>query len=184
MSINRQSSLSDVCFAVCTALHNIGTVAVLTGGSAATYYSPKRYQSHDADFIITISSDRAAAAEAIRALGFREEGGIYKHPDTLYTLEFPPGPLAVGETIITKYDTVYRKSEILHVLTRADTICLCLAKYFHWGDRSSLRTALDVAQSGDFDLKRVERWSRNEGALEKIDEFLTRYAGDVGQARP
>jgi hypothetical protein len=49
------ASLEDVCFAVCTALQNAGTIAVLTGGSAATYYAPAAYQSRDADFIIKFS---------------------------------------------------------------------------------------------------------------------------------
>lgn len=38
IAIHEESSLSDVAFAVCTALHRAGTTAVLTGGSAAAFY--------------------------------------------------------------------------------------------------------------------------------------------------
>ena len=49
--ITATSTLADVAFAVCTALHTNGGVAVLTGGSAATYYAPDAYQSRDLDFL-------------------------------------------------------------------------------------------------------------------------------------
>jgi hypothetical protein len=66
-AITETSSLEDVCFAACTALERAGTVAVLTGGSAATYYAPEAYQSGDADFIITFSSDLASAGATMRS---------------------------------------------------------------------------------------------------------------------
>lgn len=55
-----------------------------------------------------MSSNPAAAAAALENLGFIQQAGIYSHRDTRYTLEFPPGPLAIGNTIIEKYDTVQR----------------------------------------------------------------------------
>ena len=95
-AVTGNSSLEDVCFAVCTELAHVGTVAVLTGGSAATYYAPEAYQSQDADFVITFSSDAERAAVTLRDLGYRELGGTYKHDRNIFTLEFPPGPLAIG----------------------------------------------------------------------------------------
>jgi hypothetical protein len=41
--ITAQTPLVDVAFEVCTALDVAGYVAVLTGGSAATYYVPSQY---------------------------------------------------------------------------------------------------------------------------------------------
>lgn len=52
--ITTSSSLTDVAFAVCTALHRAGYTSVLTGGSAATFYAPTAYQSKDLDFVITL----------------------------------------------------------------------------------------------------------------------------------
>src|SRR5579862_5130023 len=76
-AITAKSSLEEVCFAVCTALAHAGTAAVLTGGSAATFYAPHAYQSGDADFIITFSSNTARANDAMRELGYHEIGGTY-----------------------------------------------------------------------------------------------------------
>jgi len=43
--IDSGATLTDVAFAACTALDRAGEVAVLCGGSAATYYAPEAYQS-------------------------------------------------------------------------------------------------------------------------------------------
>jgi hypothetical protein len=72
---------------------------VLTGGSAATYYAPQQYQSRDADFILKVQA--AGATEAISSLGFVRGGGIYRRPDTVYTLKFLAPPLAVGNDVGT-----------------------------------------------------------------------------------
>jgi hypothetical protein len=156
-------------------LERAGTIAVLTGGSAATYYAPDRYQSGDADFVLTLNNSPQAAASALRDLGFIEDAGTYRHPSTPYVLEFPPGPLSVGRTVIDGYATVRRGRFLLHVLSRTDSTRDRLAAFYHWGDRSSLRTALDVAQSGAIDLEKIERWSESEGASDKFAEFVRRY---------
>ncbi|MEO6912554.1 MAG: hypothetical protein ABI182_00860 [Candidatus Baltobacteraceae bacterium] len=180
--ITSQSTLVDISFGVCTALDRLETIAVLTGGSAATYYAPHRYQSRDADFVIVISADANAAGAALRDLGFNENGGIYSHPANLYTVEFPPGPLAIGTEIIQGYDTVHRNDEVLYILTRTDSVCDRLAGFYHWSDRSALRTALDVALSGPIDIERIERWSVGERSLEKYDEFRERFARESSLA--
>lgn len=51
MSINATTPLAEVATAVCSALDRTGITAVLTGGSAATYYAPEAYQSSDIDFV-------------------------------------------------------------------------------------------------------------------------------------
>jgi hypothetical protein len=174
--ITERSTLPDICFAVCTALERAGANAVLTGGSAATMYVPHRYQSRDADFIITMMNDRAAAAHALIELGFVERGGVYRHPETRYTLEFPPAPLSIGSTVIHDFVTITRGDELLHLLSRSDSICDRLAAFFHWSDRSALRTALDIAVSGEIDVGKIERWAAGEGATEKYAEFAARLA--------
>lgn len=165
------SSLEDVCFAVCTALKRAGTVAVLTGGSAATYYAPATYQSRDADFIITFSSDTRRAGEAIRNLGYRDIGGTYHHDKNLFTLEFPPGPLAIGGDIVRSYETVARDNEILYVLSRTDCVRDRLAAFYFFSDRSALAAATAVAHGGAIDLASIRRWSLKEGESQRFSEF-------------
>jgi hypothetical protein len=116
LQIDRRSSLIDVAFAVCTALDAVGTRAVLSGGSAATFYAPSAYQSRDCDFIITLGAGGAEASRAIAELGYTEKGGIYSHPRNPFTVEFPPGPLTVGGERVSSFETVHRGDQHLYVL--------------------------------------------------------------------
>ena len=114
MPIDANSSLIDVCFAVCTQMNHAGSVVVLTGGSAATYYAPQHYQSRDADFVLATQS--GFARENISSLGFVESGGIYRHPNSAFTLEFLAPPIAIGNDIMTGWATIRRGDELLHIL--------------------------------------------------------------------
>jgi hypothetical protein len=93
--IGPTSTLTDVAFAVCTALDRNGFHAVLTGGSAATYYAPDAYQSGDLDFVLTLRGTEGEAA--LISLGFFRKGDFYRHPHTHFLLEFPPCPSASRE---------------------------------------------------------------------------------------
>jgi hypothetical protein len=70
MTLGPAASLSDVGFAVCTALDRVGERAVLCGGSAATYYAPEAYQSRDLDFVLRFGARAKIVDEALRPLGF------------------------------------------------------------------------------------------------------------------
>lgn len=117
--IGPQSTLTDVAFAVCTALHRSSVTAVLTGGSAATHYAPEAYQSADLDFVVTVHAP--GGGTELRKLGFTERGQVYRHPDTHFTLDFPRGPLAVGDELLTGWRTERRTGELLYVLTPTDS---------------------------------------------------------------
>lgn len=119
MTITPASTLGDVGFAVCTALDRVGVTAVLTGGSAATWYAPQAYQSRDLDFVITLKAPAGVAA--LTELGFVERGQVYRHPSTHFTLDFPRGPLAVGDELLTTWRTERRGTELLHMITPTDS---------------------------------------------------------------
>lgn len=118
MTIDRDSSLADVAFAVCTALDRSGQTAVLTGGGAATVYAPEANQSRDADFVFEYWSSFDTDYAPVIELGFRREGRIFVHAETVFTLDFPPGQLAVGGDDVTAWDTLERGGMRLHILTR------------------------------------------------------------------
>ena len=104
MSISPDTPLREVAFVVCTALEHVGVTAVLTGGAAATIWSGDLYQSHDCDFVIQFHDTNAPAEAVLLELGYVESGGVYRHRESLFTLEFPPGPLSVGDEILTHWD--------------------------------------------------------------------------------
>lgn len=169
------STLTDVAFYVCTALHQHGITAVLTGGSAATFYAPEAYQSRDLDFVITVWA--ADGEHALLAAGFRRERDCYVHPATHYPVEFPRGPLTVADDLIRTWNTVHRDIEVLHVLSPTDSVRDRLAAFLFWNDWSGLEQALAVAWVRlDVDHAIVEDWCRRSGQIAKWDVFADRYA--------
>jgi hypothetical protein len=180
--IDAESSLIDVAFAVGTALDAAGIIAVLTGGSAANFYAPQKYRSYDVDFVIQLESHNSSGKVVLESIGFAPQGELYAHPRTPFTLEFPPGPLGVGEDIVTSWETVKRADEILHVISRTDSVRDRLAAYYHWNDTASLFTAVDVAQTGTIDFDLVEKWSRRERNAEKYGRFLAQLGKKHGDA--
>ncbi|MDH4038876.1 MAG: hypothetical protein OEY32_15095 [Candidatus Krumholzibacteria bacterium] len=173
MKIARGSSLRDVAFVVCTALHESGTEAVLTGGSAATVYAPQAYQSRDIDFIVTFSGAGATPGEVLAALGYREAGDHYEHPHNDLNLEFPQGPLAVGGELIRKWKSLREGGMLLHIITPTDSVRDRLAGFLFWNDRGSLDQAVAVARARrkQVDLEAVARWCRLEGKAAAFEEF-------------
>lgn len=113
MRITRDSSLREVAFAVCTALDRVGVTAVLTGGGAATLYAPEAIQSFDLDFVLEVYSDEKLPGKALEELGYRREGHDYRHRASRFQLEFPAGPLAIGDERIERWATLHERSELL-----------------------------------------------------------------------
>lgn len=181
--IERNTGLVDICFLVCTTLDRAGMRAVLVGGSAATFYAPARCQSLDADFVVVLSSSTPSPTAALGSLGFVEKGGAYHHPLSSYTIDFPPGPLSIGGEVVRDYNTVKRNRQTLYVISRTDCVLDRLAAFYHWDDRSSLGTAVDVARSGPVDMGKIRAWSEDERQLVKFDEFAARYADDLKSRR-
>ena len=174
MRIDAETSLRDIAFEVCTALSHAGTTAVLTGGGAATLSAPEAIQSYDLDFILTAYGGDGSAGEALAALGYSLRGQHYEHSTSQFLLEYPPGPLAIGDELITKWTTLKEGDRLLHLLTATDSCRDRLAAFYHFHDRSALQQALAIqgAQPERTDLELIERWSKREGQVERCAEFL------------
>lgn len=178
MRIDEDTPLADVARAVCTALDEVRVTAVLTGGSAATYYAPEAYQSADIDFVtVRFRPDRAGdVEEALAALGFHRERDHYRHERSPYPIEFPPGPLAVGREILTDWRTDRVGNTVLHVLKPTDCCKDRLAAFLHWNDRASLAQALAVGRAvgEEIDFRALATWAESERGTAKYGEFARR----------
>jgi hypothetical protein len=171
--ITPSSTLADVAFSVCTALDRGGITAVLTGGSAATFYAPRAYQSRDIDFVITAWAPDGE--KALSAAGFTRDIDCYVHPATKFPIEFPRGPLMVGDDLIKSWNTVHRGDQVLHVLTATDSCRDRLAAYLFWNDFSGLEQALAVCRArDDVDLAIVQDWCARVNHTPKWELFRAR----------
>lgn len=163
--ITEEASLIDVAFIVCTALDRSGIRAVLTGGSAATYWSPEVYQSRDADFVLNFGSEERSVVEVMQALGYRSNGGTWTHKRSTFTVDFPGGPLAIGHDLVKDFDRIERTGgSILYVLKPDDSVRDRLAHFIHWSDRTALRAAIGVAKEHlqAIDFTAIRAWADRE----------------------
>lgn len=153
-------------------LQAVGIKVVLSGGAAVAYRTENRYVSYDIDLVNIYMVARKRIDEAMRTLGFAEEGRYFKHPESQWFIEFPPGPLTVGVEPVGKVDEIQLPTGILRILSATDSVKDRLAAFYHWGDEQCLRQAVLIRQNAEVDLQEVERWSIVEGKLAEFQRFL------------
>ena len=147
-----------------------GIEVVLSGGAAVAIYSNNKYVSKDLDLINIYGINRRKIREVMIAINFYEEGRYFRHPDSQFFVEFPPGPLAIGQESVQQIVEKKFSTGILKVISPTDCVKDRLADYYHWGDQQSLLQATLVAQRNQINMDEIRRWSAVEG---KLDEFET-----------
>lgn len=171
MALTRNSSLKQVAIAVGSALRKHGIHGVLTGGACAHVYTRGGYVSGDVDVILSGRVSRSALDGAMGAVGFKRRGDRYHHPGLDYVVEFPPGPLAIGGDVRIRPVTIRSGGHATLSLSATDSCRDRLAAYFHWKDRQSLETAVQIALVNRVNLDAIRAWSKDEGRLDAFEEF-------------
>jgi len=174
MKTIKEMDRTELAAFICTHLEKHGIEVTLTGGSCASIYSHDKYVSGDLDFIETFRTKRKFLKECLKEIGFAEENKNFIHPDTELFIEFPPGPLAVGEEPIKDIITLNTEVGDLRIISPTESVKDRLAAYYFWNDLQCLEQALLVAQYQDINLDEVKRWSLKEGESEKFQIFKTR----------
>lgn len=163
--ITEQTSLKELAVLVSRALEEAGVRATLSGGAAVSIYSENQYQSRDLDFVSF--EQIKTIGQAIRPLGFRLRAGArqFEHPETIWYVEFPPGPIAFGDQIIGDDDIPLFDTEYgpLRIVTPTQIIMDRLAAYTHWHDNQSYDQAKLVALRQDVEWGELSRWAKAEG---------------------
>ena len=180
-AIEESSTLEQVATRVCGALDEAGISVVLSGGAAVSIYSNNEYESYDLDFIPTGLARRVD--RVMESLGFEKRQRHWVHPKNAFWVEFPGGPVAIGDEVI--HDFAERRSDagLLRILHPTECVMDRLAWFIHNADRQCLDQAVQVATRHPVKLKRIEKWARGEGpnGLTSFREFMTllgRGAGD------
>ena len=163
---------------ICTHLAKCGIEITLTGGSCVSIYSENQYSSMDLDFIERISAKRKFLAKCLEEIGFYEKDRYFLHPDTELFVEFPPGPLAVGNEPITDIITIETEVGDLKIISPTESVKDRLAAYYFWNDLQCLDQAVLVADNNTINVAEVKRWSLTEGEEEKFEIFLSKLKKD------
>ena len=170
-------NMEELAAYVCSELEKEGIETVLSGGSCVEIYSDGKYTSDDIDLIDRFNGGHTKIKNVMIKLGFKEHNRYFVHEDTTLFIEFPRGPLGVGDAPVHEIALKEEETGILKLLTPTDCIKDRLAAYFHWDDLQSLDQAIWVAEQNEFDIESIEEWSVNENELEKFRVFKSRVDG-------
>ncbi len=124
-----EMSLQELAAYVATHLKSRQLPVVLVGGSCVSIYSNNKYQTKDLDFVERYHNQRSLLRLALQDIGFIEQHRYFVHPDAHYFLEFPLGPLAVGDSPVNELNEVVTETGVVTLLTAQDCICDRLSAY-------------------------------------------------------
>ncbi len=164
-----EMSVGELAAFIATHLRSTGIDVILSGGSCVTIYSHDRYVSSDLDFVHTWYASEREVREAMLSIGFREKGGVFRHPESGFLIDIRPPPPAIGDERIERFAEITFSTGTLRLLTPTDCVKDRLTWFYHDGDRQALAQARLVARTKDVDLGEIERWSEREG---KAADFL------------
>ncbi|MBK5210937.1 MAG: hypothetical protein JJE36_01210 [Coriobacteriia bacterium] len=172
--------MEEIAAIVSQTLETAGIIATLSGGGAVTIYSMNDYMSFDLDFVT--SERNSIIADAIAPLGFHQviRTRQFEHPDSEYYLEFPPGPLSFGETVILEQDMhlIHTDYGTLRIVTPTQSIMDRIAAYVHWTDNQSFDQAIAIARKNKIDWEALNKWSTKEtidpAVIERLKTHVNR----------
>jgi hypothetical protein len=153
------------------ALQAEGIHVVLSGGSAVSFYSGDKYVSKDLDLINAGFARRSKIKSIMEKLGFTEKGRYFLHLETTLFVEFPDGPLSVGEEPVAEVSEFELSTGTLKVLSPTDCVKDRLCAFYFWNDLQGLEQAILVAKSQTVNLEEIKRWSKVEDKEAKYSLF-------------
>lgn len=144
---------------------------VLSGGSAVSFYSSNKYVSKDLDLINTSFTKRNKIKAVMEKLGFQEQGRYFVSAETKFFLEFPDGPLSVGEEPVKEINEFDLSTGTLKIISSTDCVKDRLCAFYFWKDLQGLEQAVLVTKNQEVDLKEIKRWSKTEDKEQEFEVF-------------
>jgi len=174
MKITKSMSRQEFAAAVVQQLEKHDISCVLVGGACVSIYTEEKHTSHDLDFISPYSHE--AIEKALDEIGFAKNGRYFSHPNSKLYVEFPSGPVAIGNQIPIKPEGKLKIKDTT-ILMYSPTQCVMdrLAAWFHWNDRRSLIHALWVCEKHPVNLEKIKKWAKKENSSEKLDAFIEEF---------
>ncbi len=170
----KNMTLAELAAYVQTQLRSNGIDVVLSGGATVSFYSSNKYVSKDLDLVNVHFEKRSKVGAAMEKIGFQEKGRYFEHPDSNFLVEFPDGPLSVGEEPVKEVDEVELPTGILRVISPTDCVKDRLCAFYFWNDQQGLAQAILVAQKQTIDLEEIKRWSKVEGKSREFEYFKSK----------
>jgi len=170
MKISKKMSIGEFAALVASHLESKGISTVLTGGAVVSIYTENKYMSYDADFISP--TDHKTISTAMQELGFEKHGKEFSHKQTDFFVEFPSGPLAIGDELVQAEAELEFNGHKLRLLSPTQSVMDRLAAYFHWNDLQCLDQAIWIAEKQPIQIFKIREWAKREGEKNKFNIFL------------
>ncbi len=156
-------------------LSSHGIEVALVGGGCVCVYTDERFGSFDLDFIDLTYARRNAIVAALADIGFTPRGNskYFEHPDCRWSVEFPTGPLAIGEEQIPsdKLATLETAYGTVRLLSTTDSVKDRLLWWYLTSDSECWLQALDIATHHRIVWADLQRWHVAEGHAERFRAF-------------
>lgn len=111
--------------------------------------------SDDLDFVTYTPIKELVAP--LKELGFvKQSGRHFENPSCPFLIEFIAPPIAIGDELISDFNSLKTPYGHLQLLTPTDCVKDRLAAFFHWNDHQSLEQAVMIAQSRKIKHSEVE----------------------------
>jgi hypothetical protein len=172
MKISKKMTIGEFAAFVASQLESKGISTVLTGGAVVSIYTENKYMSYDADFISP--TDHKIISSVMQEMGFEKHGKDFKHKDTDFFVEFPSGPLAIGDELVKAESRLEFNGNKLKLLSPTQCVMDRLSAYFHWNDLQCLDQAIWVAEKQPIQLSKIREWAKREGEEDKFKIFFNR----------
>jgi hypothetical protein len=171
MKLIQEMSQIELAAYIQSSLRKAGIDVILSGGSAVAFYSSDKYVSKDLDLINAHFAKRKEIKLAMERIGFHEKGRYFTHLETAFLVEFPQGPLSVGEEPVKEISEFELATGILRVVSSTDCVKDRLCAYYFWNDQQGLAQAILVAKTQRVNLEEIKRWSKTQRKMMEFDVF-------------
>lgn len=165
------TGIIDLAAIVADHLQDRGIEVVLVGGLAVEIYTENLYLTQDIDMVNTNYQPPKRIHAAMAEIGFNKKGRVYINDTTPIAVEFPPGPLSVGEELIKNTTQTRVADKFIPILLIDDVVKDRLAAFIHWHDRQSLIQAVTILLKHNIAPETFLPFCEREGALNAYQIF-------------
>jgi hypothetical protein len=171
VKITKKTTLLELAAIITKAFEENKIHAVLVGGAVVSIYTDNEYESKDLDFISP--AEHRIITKIMEDLGFENVGKNFFHKNTSFSVEFPSGPIGIGDRVPVKPEGKIKVGKV-HVILLSPTQSVMdrLAWFYFNNDRQCLDQAVMITLKQPVKINEIKKWSSEEKMEDKFEIFL------------